>query len=236
MQKRVEETLKEIKIAPEPEEADDGEEKEEEISEEENELNFMDGNEKKDLFSKQWIYVSREVPLNSLQFVLKAFGAKYLGWDSSVAGGSVIEENDDRITLQIVDRPQQQRRFLARNYVQPQWVYDSVNARRLLSYEDYEVGAKLPPHSSPFVKTEEMVVTLERQEEEEEEDEDDEEEVREKRKHSEIQQEKEDQKEMAKSMMSKKAHNLYTKLQQEKDKKQQEALALQRKRKKLQKK
>lgn len=54
--------------------------------------------------------------------------------------------------LQIVDRPTQGHKFLSRQYVQPQWVFDSANFRVLAKAELYAVGLVPPPHLSPFTQ------------------------------------------------------------------------------------
>ena len=57
--------------------------------------------------------------------------------------------------LQVVDRPTQGHRFLSREYVQPQWVFDSANFRVLARPLLYAPGKAPPPHLSPFVSGEE---------------------------------------------------------------------------------
>jgi len=104
------------------------------------------------LFSKCVFFLSRETPRDSLEFLIRSFGGK-LGWEGGHS--SPIEEDDDSITHHIADRPSQKHQFLGRVYIQPQWVYDSINFQRLMPTEKYALGAKLPPHFSPFVSEQE---------------------------------------------------------------------------------
>ena len=53
---------------------------------------------------------------------------------------------------QVVDRPTQGHKFLSRQYIQPQWVFDSANFRVLAKAELYAVGLVPPPHLSPFTQ------------------------------------------------------------------------------------
>ncbi|CAB4391214.1 hypothetical protein RhiirA5_359277 [Rhizophagus irregularis] len=103
------------------------------------------------LFSNCIFYLSREVPRYSLEFIIRAFGGQ-VGWDETCGIGSPFNESDDRITHHIVDRPTLSHKSLLRIYVQPQWVYDCVNIRKLLKTEPYQPGKTLPPHLSPFVE------------------------------------------------------------------------------------
>ncbi|ODA78437.1 hypothetical protein RJ55_05818 [Drechmeria coniospora] len=125
------------------------------------------------LFSKYTIYLSRETPRQPLEFLLKSFGCKRVGWDAVLGDGAfTTNELDPAITHQIVDRPLIQaamednegednqtsqklaanRRVPGRIYVQPQWVWDSINDEELKEVHLYAPGASLPPHLSPFVK------------------------------------------------------------------------------------
>lgn len=104
----------------------------------------------KNLFKNLKIFLSREVPRESLLFIIPAFGG-VVSWEGD---GSPFKESDEDITHQIVDRPTQGHMFLSREYVQPQWLYDCVNARIILPTEGYLVGRVPPPHLSPFVDNE----------------------------------------------------------------------------------
>ncbi|XP_070131382.1 pescadillo homolog isoform X1 [Equus caballus] len=108
----------------------------------------------KKLFEGLKFFLNREVPREALAFVLRSFGGD-VSWDKSLCIGATYDVTDPCITHQIVDRPGQQTPVIGRYYVQPQWVFDSVNARLLLPVADYFPGVQLPPHLSPFVSEKE---------------------------------------------------------------------------------
>uniref|UniRef100_A0A667YQB1 Pescadillo homolog n=1 Tax=Myripristis murdjan TaxID=586833 RepID=A0A667YQB1_9TELE len=137
----------------------------------------------KRLFEGLKVFLNREVPRESLAFILRCFGAE-VSWDKSVCIGSTFDVTDETITHQIVDRPNAEKQYINRYYIQPQWVYDCVNAKILLPVQDYFLGVTLPPHLSPFVEEKEgdyippeklKIMALKRGEKSEEEEEEEEE-------------------------------------------------------------
>lgn len=153
----------------------------------------MSGSEAGALFAPFVFYISREAPKAPLEFILRSFGCKRVGWASVLGDGAFThDETDSRITHQIVDRPQLPQESLpaipagdettvqvrpgsripGRTYVQPQWVWDCINEGKLLRADLYAPGTTLPPHLSPWVKASRGAydprATLAEQEEEDE--------------------------------------------------------------------
>ncbi|KAM0702238.1 hypothetical protein Q7P35_011148 [Cladosporium inversicolor] len=122
------------------------------------------------LFEPFTIFLSRETPRHALEFLLRSFGCRRVGWSATLGEGAYCDESDPRITHQIVDRPdipipapedddedaqaarKANARVPGRIYVQPQWAWDSVNAGQLQRPDLYAPGATLPPHLSPWVR------------------------------------------------------------------------------------
>jgi len=105
------------------------------------------------LFGGMRFFLQREVDREQLTFVIRSFGGE-VSWDRTFGAGCTYQESDERITHQIVDRGAQSpaQKVVNRCYVQPQWVFDCVNSRRLVAAEKYFPGVALPPHLSPFVE------------------------------------------------------------------------------------
>jgi pescadillo len=136
----------------------------------------ISGNQAASLFSDITVFISREAPRHPIEFLLRAFGCKRIGWDAVLGEGAFTHnETDPRITHQIVDRPAAVEPHPAvhgdatangqkmqsvkpgyvmpgRIYVQPQWIWDCVNEGTMLPTDTYAPGATLPPHLSPWVK------------------------------------------------------------------------------------
>ncbi|CAJ2499875.1 Uu.00g027280.m01.CDS01 [Anthostomella pinea] len=132
------------------------------------------GNEPESLFANCTFFLSRETPRQPLEFLLRSFGCKRVGWAAVLGEGAyTTNELDPSITHQVVDRPVVQaameedgdaednqtsqklapnQRVPGRIYVQPQWVWDSINDEELKRPDQYAPGAQLPPHLSPFVQ------------------------------------------------------------------------------------
>lgn len=139
------------------------------------------------LFKNMSFYLSRETPSYSLSFIVKAFqgtvvptaeGATHIITDRLGVEGGVCE------------------------MLQPQWIYDCINAKELLGTEGYHPGQSLPAHLSPFVTAGEYDYNPAEEEKKEEVEEEKEEEK-----------EKKEGKELAKMMMSKRDKKLYDKIQ-----------------------
>lgn len=106
------------------------------------------------LFEGFVFFVSREVPLDILEFCILSCGGKII---SEVAINE-LKYNDSesykkldlsKITHEIIDRPKFEK-VGGRTYIQPQWVFDSINKKELISVNKYVPGEILPPHLSPW--------------------------------------------------------------------------------------
>lgn len=139
----------------------------------------ISGSQAGTLFAPFSFFLSRETPRQPLEFILRAFGCKRIGWDALLGDGAFTnDEYDTSITHQVVDRPPFAQasfpdasegnvdesgrasiqiprtggRMPGRIYIQPQWVWDCINECKLLRPDLYAPGATLPPHLSPWVK------------------------------------------------------------------------------------
>ncbi|CAB1453396.1 unnamed protein product [Pleuronectes platessa] len=114
----------------------------------------------KKLFEGVKFFVNREVPRESLAFVIRCFGGE-VSWDKSVCIGSTYEVSEETITHQIVDRPNVDKQYINRYYIQPQWEKE---------------GDYVPPEKVKILALQRGEKPAHEQEDEEEEEEDEEEE------------------------------------------------------------
>uniref|UniRef100_A0A915D443 BRCT domain-containing protein n=1 Tax=Ditylenchus dipsaci TaxID=166011 RepID=A0A915D443_9BILA len=88
------------------------------------------------------------VPKEPLTFIIRSCGGT-VSWEGSPS--QCYNEPSNLVTHQIVDRSVDNFN-INRIYIQPQWVFDCFNARRLLPTVKYAPCVSLPPHLSPFAE------------------------------------------------------------------------------------
>lgn len=107
------------------------------------------------LFSKFTFFVGREVPLDIMELCILSAGGVVV---SEIALDEMKINHPEAyakldlssITHQVVDRPKVVNKIAGRTYVQPQWIFDSINKCELLPVGAYAPGETLPPHLSPW--------------------------------------------------------------------------------------
>jgi len=104
----------------------------------------------KQMFKDCKFFLSREVNRDVITFLIRSFGGE-VSWEKTQGFGATYSATDECITHHVMDRPKVVNPILSRHYVQPQWLFDCINAKQLLPVSDYLPGALLPPHLSPFV-------------------------------------------------------------------------------------
>lgn len=107
------------------------------------------------LFSKFVFFVGREVALDILELCILSGGGVIVSEiavdDLKVNNPAAYKKLDlSTITHQIVDRPKVASKVAGRTYIQPQWVFDSINKGELVPVGEYAPGETLPPHLSPW--------------------------------------------------------------------------------------
>lgn len=133
------------------------------------------------LFKGLRFFLNREVPREPLVFMIRSFGGEISWDPSVACGSTFEETDKrithqvSTVILQLLkyrcfvpcwrgcfscpfcfqvcDRPKELMNMshIDRYYIQPQWVFDSINRRTLLPVHDYFLGEILPPHLSPFI-------------------------------------------------------------------------------------
>lgn len=99
------------------------------------------------IFKNFKFFISRECQFLPIALVIRSAGGRVC-WAEDDSKSTMDCEG---ITHVIVDRPGELRRLPDREYIQPQWVFDSFNENLALPVAEYAPGAELPPHLSPFV-------------------------------------------------------------------------------------
>ncbi|SBT34931.1 pescadillo homolog, putative (PES) [Plasmodium ovale wallikeri] len=137
---------------------------------------IIDENTVKELFKNHVFYIHGDMPLHVLSILILSCGGS-IAWNSPY---SPVKYESNYITHEILEKPVESKKLsktskkakanktaksahvietgeeneykYARNFVQPQYVFDCINRKQILPCEDYTVGKPLPVHLSPFIE------------------------------------------------------------------------------------
>lgn len=98
------------------------------------------------IFKNYKFFISRECQFLPIALTIRSAGGRVLWGDDE--NRSTMES--EGITHVVIDRPGEINKLPDREYIQPQWVFDSFNEQISLPVAEYALGAELPPHLSPF--------------------------------------------------------------------------------------
>lgn len=96
----------------------------------------------KGLFKGLVFFIGREAVPEHIGFVVRSLG-----------GTVATQPNSAGVTHYVIDRPALpfgEAKVDTVEYVQPQYIFDCLNARTLLPVDGYGIGERCPPHISPF--------------------------------------------------------------------------------------
>merc|ERR1712157_34173 len=101
------------------------------------------------LFKDKKFFLNRETPKEILTLLIRSCSGQVEIDPKNLA--------DSDINYQIVDRGKytDMSHSATRSYLQPQWIFDSINTKILLPVERFLPGSELPAHLSPFVQEKE---------------------------------------------------------------------------------
>lgn len=148
-EKETETVEADVKVAAVEDESD---EEENDVKADESEDEAEDQAPRLDVFRGCSVVIGRETPFTELEFALKAAGVDKVTREDDLLDDVEGPERVKGYTHWICDRPSVRgTRKMEVEYVQPQFIFDSINTGMRLPTTLYGVGRKLPPHLSPFV-------------------------------------------------------------------------------------
>ena len=125
--------------------------------------NIAKPNKVTSLFDNFVFFLSTEVQKDLFEFIILSFKGTIIYVPENFGSELYL---DNRITHVISDRKLEQIPMIPnREYVQPQWLVDSLNFGVLLPTKDYLPGSSLPPHLSPFIDDEKAGFVTQRKKE-----------------------------------------------------------------------